>query len=65
MSTRRMPGHLHKAILETAEGMHRAGIMNHATFRKINVRQLSSDALPTAEPISGEEIPLNSAEVIR
>ena len=50
------PSQLRAAILETAEGMHRAGIMNEATFRKINVRQLGPDAPPTAEPISGEEI---------
>ena len=47
---------LRAAILETAGGMHRAGIMSEETFRKITVRHLGSDAPPTAAPISGEEI---------
>jgi putative transcriptional regulator len=50
------PSQLRAAILETAGGMHRAGIMSVDTFRKITVRQLGPDAPPTAEPISGEEI---------
>lgn len=50
------PSRLREAILETAEGMHRAGTMNDATFRKITVRHLGPDAPPTAEPISGDEI---------
>jgi putative transcriptional regulator len=45
-----------KAMLETAEGMHRAGIMSDATLRKITIRHLGPEAPPTAEPISGEEI---------
>ena len=50
------PSRLRETILETAETMHRSGIMNDATFRKINVRQLGPAASPIAEPISGEEI---------
>jgi len=50
------PSQLRAAILETADGMRRAGIMSEANFRKITVRQLGPDAPPTAEPISGEEI---------
>jgi len=50
------PSSLREAILETAEGMHKAGIMNEAHFRKITLRQLGPGGLPTAEPISGEEI---------
>ncbi len=53
-TTRR--GRLREAINETAEGMHKAGIMNEATFRKITLRHLGPEAPPTAEPISGEEI---------
>ncbi len=49
-------GRLREAINETAEGMHKAGIMNEATFRKITLRNLGPEAPPTAEPISGEEI---------
>jgi putative transcriptional regulator len=50
------PSRLREAILETAGGMHRAGIMNETTFRKITVRHLGPEAPPAAEPISGAEI---------
>jgi len=43
-------------MLETAEGMHRAGIMSDETFRKITLRHLGPDAPPPAAPISGDEI---------
>lgn len=46
---------LTKAILETAAGMHRIGIMGGDSHAKITLRHLRK---PTgaAEPISGEEI---------
>ena len=46
---------LARAIIETADGMRRTGIMDAATHEKITLRHL---ATPTgaAEPISGEEI---------
>lgn len=47
---------LREAILETAGGIHRAGIMSDETFRKITVRQLGPEVPLTAEPISGEQI---------
>ena len=46
---------LMKAILETADGMHRVGIMDGAAHAKITLRHLGKPA-GTAEPISGEEI---------
>lgn len=33
-------------MLDTAEGLHRAGIMSEATLRKITVRHLGPDAPP-------------------
>jgi putative transcriptional regulator len=47
---------LREAILETAGGMHRAGMMSDENYRKITVRELGPKAPPTAEPITGEEI---------
>jgi len=47
---------LTKALLETAQGLHQAGAMSDDTYRKITVRHLGPDALPTAAPISAEEI---------
>jgi putative transcriptional regulator len=53
---KKKPSPLAQALLETADGMHRVGIMDDATYRKITVRHLGEQALATAEPISGEEI---------
>jgi putative transcriptional regulator len=47
---------LREAMLETAEGMHRVGIMSDETYQKITLRHLGPDAPPTAAPISGEDI---------
>jgi hypothetical protein len=50
------PSRMDQELLEMAEAQRRLGIMDEPTFRKITVRHLGPDALPTAEPISGEEI---------
>lgn len=47
---------LSKALLETAEGMHRTGIMDDETHRKITLRHVGLQPLTTPQPISGEEI---------
>jgi putative transcriptional regulator len=47
---------LTEALLETAEGMHRTGIMDDTAYRKITVRLLGAQAPPTAKPISSKEI---------
>jgi putative transcriptional regulator len=47
---------LTEALLETADDMHRLGIMDKATHKKITVRHLGALPLSTAEPITGEEI---------
>ncbi len=47
---------LTEAMLETAEGLHRVGLMSNDTYRKTTVRHLGPDAPPTAAPISPEEI---------
>lgn len=44
------------AILETADDMHRVGIMDGATRRQITMRHLGDQAASAAEPITGEEI---------
>jgi len=45
-----------EAILETAEGMHRIGVMDEATYRKITVRHLGKEAVESARPISPRQI---------
>jgi putative transcriptional regulator len=44
------------AILETAEGMHRIGMLDDDEYRKITVRHLGKEALAPAKPISSAEI---------
>jgi putative transcriptional regulator len=50
------PSRIDRELLEMAGAQRRLGIMDDATFRKITVRHLGSDAPPTAAPISGTEI---------
>ena len=43
-------------ILEMADDMHRIGVMDEKTHHLITVRHLGRELLPSAAPISGEEI---------
>lgn len=54
--TRKKPSRLTEALLETAADMHRIGIMDDATYRKITIRHLGPQTPDTAKPISAEEI---------
>lgn len=44
------------AILETAEDMHRTGLMNERTYRRIIVRYLGKAALENTKPMNGSKI---------
>jgi putative transcriptional regulator len=44
------------AILETAEGMNRIGVMDDETYRTITLRLIGDQPSPSAEPITGSEI---------
>jgi putative transcriptional regulator len=55
MMTKKL-SNLSEAILETAADQYRSGLMDEATYEKITVRLLGTQALSTAKPISGEEI---------
>jgi len=55
MSAKKMDS-LAEAILETAAGMHRIGVMDDATYRKITVRHLGEKANRLAAPITADEI---------
>ncbi len=39
-----------------ADDQQRLGLMDDATYRKITLRHLGPEALPTDRPISGDEI---------
>jgi putative transcriptional regulator len=54
--TKRKLSPITEALLETAEGMHRIGVMSDETYRQITVRHLGPEAAAGAEPITGEEI---------
>jgi putative transcriptional regulator len=49
---------LTKALLETADDMRRAGVMDAAAHEKITLRHLGGQPEAGAEPITGEEIRL-------
>jgi putative transcriptional regulator len=55
MTTKKL-SRLEEALLETAEGMHRVGIMSDADYRKITIRHLGPEAPATAKPISARKI---------
>ncbi len=47
---------LAEALLETAEGIHRVGIMDDAAYEKITLRHLGEKPARIADPITGSEI---------
>ncbi len=50
------PSRMVRAMLETADDMRRAGIMDDMTHAKITLRHLGDRADVATEPISGEDI---------
>ena len=43
-------------LLEMVEDQHRLGLMDKATFEKITLRHLGKEQIPTAKPVSAEDI---------
>lgn len=54
--TTKKPSRLAREIVEMATAQRRLGVMDEGTWRQITVRHLGLGALPTAEPITGEEV---------
>jgi len=52
ISTRRLT----KALLETAHGMRRAGVMSDAAYQKITLRHLGDRAGIVVRPMNGDDI---------
>jgi putative transcriptional regulator len=50
------PSRLTKALLETADDMRGAGVMNIAAHAKITLRHLGDNANIKAEPMTGDDI---------
>jgi putative transcriptional regulator len=53
---KKSPSRLTQALLETADGMRRIGIIDEAAHEKITVRHLRREPVGMPEPISGAEI---------
>lgn len=56
MSKQKKLSRASEAILETAAGMHRTGIMNDIDYAKITMRHLGKDLSSRTEPVSPAEI---------
>jgi putative transcriptional regulator len=54
--TRKKPRRLTKELIETAEGMHRTGLLDRATYDKITMRHLGRTDTPKVAPISAVQI---------
>jgi len=54
--TTKEPSRLSKALLETADDMRRAGVIDALTHAKVTLRHLGNKADVVTEPISGPEI---------
>ena len=50
------PSRLANELLETAEDMHGAGLLDRQTYEKITMRHLGQKNIPRVAPISGEQI---------
>jgi putative transcriptional regulator len=50
------PSRMVKAMLETADGMRRIGLMDEMSHAKITLRHLGDKADVVTEPISGDDI---------
>jgi putative transcriptional regulator len=54
--TTKEPSRLTRALLETADDMRRAGVIDALTHAKVTLRHLGNKADVVTEPISGPEI---------
>lgn len=55
-TTTTRPSRLTKALLETADDMRRAGVMDSTTHAKITLRHLGDKASVKPEPMTGDDI---------
>jgi putative transcriptional regulator len=56
MTTRTQPSRLTKALMETADAMRGAGLMDKATHQKITLRHLDPTRAATDELMTGDDI---------
>ncbi|SRR5216683_1240157 len=53
---KKRPSRLTQVLLETADDMRRAGVVDSRTYEKITLRHLGDKASAVARPMSGNEI---------
>jgi putative transcriptional regulator len=56
MTRKKKPSRLAEALLETAAGMHKAGLLDRAAYDKITMRHLGPKDAPKVAPITAEQI---------
>jgi putative transcriptional regulator len=58
MTTRKAkkPSRLARALVETAEGMHKAGLLDRAAYDKITMRHLGPQGRPKVAPVTAAQI---------
>ena len=56
MTKKTQPSRLTRVLLETADDMRRADVMDAATHEKITLRHLGDQVIATTEPMTGEDI---------
>jgi len=56
MAKKKTLSRLAKEMIETAEGLHKAGLMDKRALDKITLRHLGPKDLPRVTPISGDQI---------
>jgi putative transcriptional regulator len=56
MTKTKKPNRLARELVEMADGMQKAGLLNRATHDKITMRHLGVADLPKVAPVTGEQI---------
>jgi putative transcriptional regulator len=56
VTKKKKPSRLAKALLETAEGMRKAGLLDRATHDKITMRHIGPTGAPKVAPVTAEQI---------
>lgn len=56
MMKNKRPSRLARELMETAEDMHKAGLLDRTTYDKITMRHLGASVLPKVPPVTAEQI---------
>jgi putative transcriptional regulator len=56
MAKKKKISRLAEALVETAAGMHKAGLLDNGAYEKITMRHLGPEGAPKVAPITGKQI---------